>query len=90
MLLRPSSNIRALRLGFSAFHPLGLEVCNVKAVRCNHGHHIVEKFTKFSGRFFFEMFYSSFLEFSNTTVEIWLLGDRLGTCRQFQAFQGFS
>ena len=36
-----------------------------------------------------ECFAVEFLEVSRTTVEIWLLGNRLGTCYQFQAFQGF-
>ena len=37
-----------------------------------------------------ECFTVDFSQFFSTTVEIWLLGTRLGFCHQFIAFQGFS
>ena len=46
MLLSHSSSIKTLRLGFSVARILGLEVHDVKTVTYNHGHNIVDKFTK--------------------------------------------
>ena len=42
-------------------------------------------------RFFHGMFYCRFFcNFLAKSVKIWLLGGRLGTLHQIQAFQGFS
>ena len=35
-----------------------------------------------------ECFTADFLQFLPKNVKIWLLGGRLGTCNQTQAFQG--
>ena len=37
-----------------------------------------------------ECFAADFLQFFSKNVEIWLLGGRLGTPHQIQAFQAFS
>ena len=56
----------------------------------NLGQNIVDKFTKLSKiGFSMERFTADFLQFSNATVKIYLLGGRLDTHVQFQAIQGF-
>ena len=50
---------------------------------CNLRQKYVDKFTKSSKTVFFAIFYLK-------KVKMWLLGDRLSTSHQIQAFQGFS
>ena len=57
----------------------------------NLGQEVVDKFTKLSKTVFsMECFTADFLRFFPENVKIWLLGGRLGTRHQIQAFQGFS
>ena len=51
----------------------------------------VNKSTKLGKKgFWMECFTADFLQDFNENVKIWLLGSRLGTRHQIQAFQGFS
>ena len=84
MLLRPGSGIRALGLGFSGARPLGLGVCDVGAVACDHGHSIAGRFTKLSKiGFSLECFTADFWRVCSTAVGIWLLVERLAACHLF-------
>ena len=51
---------------------------------------VAEKFTKFSKIGFSDCFTAIFCDFLPKNVKIWLLGGRLGTLHQMQAFQRFS
>ena len=50
---------------------------------------IVDKFTKLSKIFSVECFTAEFLWFLSAYAKTCLMSDRLGTCHQIQAFQGF-
>ena len=63
-----------------------------KKVKCfNPGQKVGDKLTKLSKTgSSMECFTSDFLRFFTKKCQIWLLGGRLGTRHQIQAFQGFS
>ena len=57
----------------------------------NLGQKVVDKLVKLSKvDFSMEYVTADFLRDLTKGVKIWLFGDRLSTCHQIQAFQGFS
>ena len=72
------------------FWILWMDFMDLAVIGYNLEKGIADKFTKFRICFIVECFTADFCDFFSTAANICLLGIRLGTCHQIQAFQSFS